>query len=91
MQVQQLDKRMEDDLRFLKRQVEWSGDFLCLMRYEDGTGKSLKDAGGWPQYGFIGREDGYTVQTGNIYAGGDGGQIKYPSAEAILADGWMVD
>lgn len=70
---------MFNDLQFLKDR-SWSGDFCCLKREVDGG----------RQFGFINKYS-LMVNTGYIWDGGDGGQIKYNSYEEIVEDGWLVD
>lgn len=81
------------DLDFLLNTEEWPivdgfCSYCCIRRY--------KEDDIFPELGFLLCSIGspvysWTVNTGSIFSGGDGGIIKYDSPEAILADGWLVD
>lgn len=90
-----------DDAEMMRRPQLWpSKPILSIKRYKDGQGHEAQEPSGLPELGTILEGHGSKVFLGSMACVevalveqrlDDIGYTEYPSYEAIVADGWVVD
>ena len=97
VEMEEARKRM--DIEMMKVPDRWPHLFvLPLKRYKDGKGVKKTNAGGWPEMASLIADGTFHLYNVNVFdipkdpdEFRNRKKYEYPTAEEVVADGWMVD